>query len=295
MMLNLIKLAEENGEPELQKAYWNTYYCQQSLISVDGRFYGKYCKNRFCSLCCSIRKAEMINKYYPVLKNWKEPYFLTLTVKSCNAKNLKHYIKKFIQGIQRIIAKHRKRYQRGKGIKLVGVRSLECNFNPTRKTYNPHFHIIAKDKKIAEILLKEWLKLWTPKYANRLGQNIQPVRNLESGLIEIIKYGSKIFTEADLKEKTKGEKTVYIYLKALDTILNAMKGKRIFDRFGFDLPQQHKYKSAKPQLVNNYDEWDYNAEISDWQNVMTQERLSGYELPTSLQSILENNLNMDLA
>ncbi len=89
----------------------------------------------------------MINKYYPVLKNWKEPYFLTLTVKSCNAKNLKQYIKKFIQGIQRIIAKHRKRYQRGKGLKLVGVRSLECNFNPTRKTYNPHFHIITKDKK----------------------------------------------------------------------------------------------------------------------------------------------------
>lgn len=38
MMLNLIKIAEENGEPELEKAYWNTYYCQQNLISVDGRF-----------------------------------------------------------------------------------------------------------------------------------------------------------------------------------------------------------------------------------------------------------------
>ncbi|WP_437395272.1 protein rep [Flagellimonas lutimaris] len=179
MMLNLIKITEENGELELAKAYWNTYYCQQHLVSVDGRFYGKYCKNRFCSLCCSIRKAEMINKYYPVLKQWEEPHFLTLTVKSCNAHNLPRYIHKFIQGIQRIIAKHRKRYQRGKGFKLIGVRSLECNFNPKKKTYNPHFHIITKDKKTAEVLLDEWLKLWTPKYAKRTAQNIQRVKDLE--------------------------------------------------------------------------------------------------------------------
>ncbi len=84
-------------------------------------------------------------------------------------------------------------------------------------------------------------------------------------------------------------------MKALDTILSAMKGKRIFDRFGFDLPQQNNYKSPKPQIVKNYDEWDYNPEISDWQNVMTQERLSGYELPPSLQAILENNINCSIS
>lgn len=295
MMLNLIKIAEENGDPELEKAYWNTYYCQQNLISVDGRFYGKYCKNRFCSLCCSIRKAEMINKYYPILKQWQEPYFLTLTVKSCNASNLNRYIKKFIQGIQRINAKHRKRFQRGKGIKLVGVRSLECNFNPKTKTYNPHFHIITKDKKTAEILMAEWLKLWTTKFAKRPAQNIQKVRDLESGLIEIIKYGSKIFTEADLKNKAKGEKKVYIYLKALDSILTAMKGKRIFDRFGFDLPKLTIQKATKHQLLTKYDEWEYNSEISDWENVMTGERFSGYEISGSLQAILENNINTTLA
>lgn len=178
MMLNLIKIAEENGELELEKAYWNTYYCQQNLISVDGRFYGKYCKNRFCSLCCSIRKAEMINKYYPILKKWKEPYFLTLTVRSCKANKLSLYISKFIIAIKRITAKYRKRYQRGRGKKLMGIRSLECNFNPRTKTYNPHFHIITKDKKTAEILLAEWLKLWTPKFANRKAQDLQKVRTL---------------------------------------------------------------------------------------------------------------------
>lgn len=291
MMLNLIKIAEENGEPELAKAYWNTYYCQQNLISTDGRFYGKYCKNRFCSLCCSIRKAEMINKYYPILKKWNDPYFLTLTVKACDANNLPKYIKACIRGFKRITAKHRKRFQRGNGVKLIGIRSLECNFNPRRKTYNPHFHIITKDRRTAEILLEEWLKLWTPKFTIRRAQKLQKIRDLEKGLIEIIKYGSKIFTEADLKDKASGQKTVYIYLKALDVILTSMKDKRIFDRFGFDLPKQNTPKTNKQRLITDYDEWEYNPEISDWQNIMTGEQLSGYELPPSLQAIMENNIN----
>ncbi len=71
MMLNLITIAQENGEPELEKSYWNTYYCQQSIVTTDGRLYGKYCKNRFCTLCCANRKAEMINKYYPIMIGWK--------------------------------------------------------------------------------------------------------------------------------------------------------------------------------------------------------------------------------
>ena len=144
MMLNLISIAQENVEPELEKSYWNTYYCQQKLVTADGRLYGKYCKNRFCTLCCSIRKAEIINKYLPVMKGWKEPYFLTITVKSCKASQLPNYIKSMQDTLIKIIGKHRKRNQRGTGLKLEGVRSLECNFNPLKKWYNPHFHLIVK-------------------------------------------------------------------------------------------------------------------------------------------------------
>lgn len=293
MMIKLIEIAQQDGEPELEKAYWNTYYCQQNLISADGKLYGKYCKNRFCTLCCSIRKAEMINKYYPIMKQWNEPYFLTLTVKSCNALNLPRYIKKFIIGFQRITERHRKRYQRGKGKKLLGIRSLECNFNPIHKTYNPHFHIITKDKETAEILLSEWLKLWTPKFAKRPAQNIQKVTNLETGLIEIIKYGSKIFTEPDLKKRSKETESVQIYAKALNTILISMKDKRIFDRFGFNVLQQEKVTRIPAKLLSNYNEWEYNLKIGDWENLLTGERLSNYEMPTHLQAILNNNINSD--
>lgn len=213
----------------------------------------------------------MINKYYPMMVKWKEPYFLTLTVKSCNAANLPRYIEKFIIGFSRITERHRKRFQRGKGKKLYGIRSLECNFNPIRKTYNPHFHIITKDKETAEILLAGWLKLWTPKFAKRQPQNLQKGDNLETGLIEIIKYGSKIFTEPDLKKRSKETVSVQIYAKALNTILIAMKDKRIFDRFGFNLPQKQTAKQTTAKLLFNYNEWEYNLKIGDWENVMTGE------------------------
>lgn len=271
MMLKLIDIAKEKGELELEKAYWNTYYCQQRVITADGRLYGKYCKNRFCTLCCSIRKAELINKYYPVMSKWGDPYFLTLTVKACDAHNLPRYINKCILGFQRINAKHRKRYQRGRGRPLIGIRSLESNFNPVKKTYNPHFHIITKDKETAEILKDEWLKLWTPKFAIKRCQDLQKVYDLESGLIEIIKYGSKIFTEPDLKKRAKQTDTAQIYLKALDVILTSFKGKRIFDRFGFNAPKQKINKKSTVKLLSNFKEWEYDPEKADWVNTSNDE------------------------
>jgi len=225
------------------------------------------------------------------MREWKEPSFLTLTMKACNAYNLLRYIKKVTQGIQRITEKHRKRYQRGKGKILIGVRSLECNFNPKKKTYNPHFHIITKDKYTAEVLLAKWLQLWTPKYANKKAQNIQPVTGLENGLKEIIKYGSKIFTEPDLKKKEKENSTAQIYIKALDTILTAMKGKRIFDQFGFNSPRQAIKQKFSAKLLSNYNEWEYNSKTCDWENKATGEFLSGYEIPSYLSSLLTNNIN----
>lgn len=61
MILSLIEVAEKKGEPERKQALWNTFHCQERLFSSEGRVYGRYCKNRHCTLCCGIRKAEIIN------------------------------------------------------------------------------------------------------------------------------------------------------------------------------------------------------------------------------------------
>ena len=86
------------------------------------------------------------------------------------------------------------------------------------------------------------------KYTNPAGQKIESVYNLESALIEIIKYGSKIFTEPDLKKKGNLKTPPKIYARALDNILVAMKGKRIFERFGFNLPKQQKQTNKQHKI-----------------------------------------------
>lgn len=118
------------------------------------------------------------------------------------------------------------------------------------------------------------------------GQNILGLKNLKKGLIEIIKYGSKIFTEPDLKKRDKEISTTQIFVKALDVILNAMKGKRIFDRFGFNLPKKNNKEKNTAKLLLDYSPWEYDIKSSDWLNVSTGDFLSGYSPPSHLQALL---------
>lgn len=287
MILSLIDIANSKGDDERVNSYWNTFYCQDKLIGFGDTLHGDYCKNRFCTVCLANRKAENINKYYPVLKEWENPHFVTLTVKSVKAISLNKWIEGMIRAFQLIKDRCNKRYKRGKGKKLIGLKSLECNFNAKQKTYNPHFHIIVPNKATAELLKKEWMIQWTTKHTYHKGQHIVEVYDLEKALIETIKYGSKIFTEPDIKKK--GEKGVphMIYAHALDNIFCAMKGKRIFERFGFNLPQQPK-KENKTRHVSSYQEWIFDHNQTDWYNTKTGERLTGYVTPFELDYLLND-------
>ena len=292
MMLSLIDVAREKGNTNQVKAYWNTWHCLNKANSSDGRLYGKYCKNCFCTLCLCIRKAEILNKYLPVIKTWKEPYFVTLTIRSVHAEKLKHTIEKgMIRGFKRITQNLKKRNQRGKGIKLIGIKSLECNFNPLKRTYNPHFHLIVPDEETADILISEWRKLWKNKWTNKAAQHKRKVESLERDLIECVKYGSKIFTEPDLNKKAKQKVPPYIYVSALDNIFTAMRGHRLFERFGFNLPASVKKKEVKFSLLKQYENWYFDIKQSDWINAETEQALSGYRLPPELNNLLAYNIN----
>jgi plasmid rolling circle replication initiator protein Rep len=294
MILSLMDAAKQKGNDEKQNSYWNTYYCQNRVIINDGKLYGKYCKNRFCTLCCSNRKAEIINKYLPTIKQWNDPYFVTLTIKSCKANRLKLMITKVLEGFSKIQVKYKKRYQRGNSIKLIGVKSLECNFNPKTQTYNPHLHLIVADKETAELLIKEWLLIWNQKglfYASRKAQDMRKLYNAETGLIEIIKYGTKIFTEPDMNKRGNQNSNYQIYVSALDNILTAMKGKRIFERFGFNVEKQETISTNEPKVITDFEEWEFNPKVSDWENVETEKRLSGYIPNSQLTSILNSCIN----
>ena len=294
MVLSLLDVSKKSKSGTNKKGYWNTYYCQQHVYTADKRVYGKYCKNRFCTLCCANRKADIINRYLPVVQTWEKPHFVTVTIKSVPYYKLNAVMKSMIKEFRKIVAIFRKRNQRGTGIKLVGIRALESNYNPVRKTYNPHFHCIVASKEMAEILVKEWLLRSKPGWTNTKAQDIKPVFNNVAALIEVVKYGSKIFTEPDITQKKQRKGSEKIYAVALNNIFNAMRGLRIFERFGCDLPKQCEAKLSRAKVVKDYNEWSFHAEDFDWVNIENGDRLTHYKPPDELVNMLENCMDIEL-
>lgn len=299
LVLALIDVATKKGEPERAQAYWNTYFCQYQITKTDTRIYGKYCKNRFCTLCSANRKATLINQYFAVVKKWSAPYFVTLTAKSVPAKSLKKRIADMNRGLRIIIERYKKRDQRGAGKKLMGIKALECNFNPVKRTYNPHIHLLVPDKETAEIIRNEWLKLCTKNFSERYlklasprAQKIRAVKDTERDLIEIVKYATKVFTDPVMKKKS--GLTPFVYASALDNIICAMKGHRIFDRFGFNLNEAKQLKVSKRTTLEQYRELIFDPKLCDWVDPETEELLTNYQPPPALMAILESNIDTSL-
>ena len=292
-MLKLIDVAKEKGAMDRVKAYWNTYHCQNNIYTANGKMYAPQCKNRFCTYCCGIRKAELINKYLPVLRTWPEPYFVTLTVRAVKARELQKMIKAQKRAFKLIDEKYRKRAQRKTGIKLMGIKTVECCFNPRAQTYNPHIHLVVPNEKMAEILINEWLSIWTVKFTSRDAQHCRKVKNKEEDLIEIIKYGAKIFTEPDGKKKKTKRGSAKIYIRALDNIYAAMKGIRLIDRFGFNAPKVEKEK-ASSRLTDDYMQWQYDLKNRDWLNKEHESTLTSFTPGHELETILEMNIDTQL-
>jgi hypothetical protein len=293
MVLGLLDANKSKGlNGDWRKSYWNTYHCQGRVFTAEGKLHGTYCKNRFCTLCSSIRKAGIINQYLPVISTWKEAHFVTLTIKAVRAKKLHEALRSILRCFHWITGKHRKRYNRGKGMGLKGIKSLECNFNAEKKTYNPHLHLIVENREMAEILIAEWLQRWGPKWTAKIAQHSRKVENSERDMIEIIKYGSKIFTEPDLNSKMRGRGQAKIYVSALDNIFKAMRGLRIFERFGFDLPKASKPLAEHGKVVQQYDEWIFKAIHFDWVNTESDKCLSDFKPVSELIRLLNNNIDV---
>ena len=146
---------------------------------------------------------------------------------------------------------------------------------------------------MADILLKEWLAIWTKGWSTRAAQNVRPVGNLERDLIETVKYGSKIFTDPEGKKKLKRNGDNSIYAAAHYYIFAAMKGVRIFERFGFNLPKDTTRKPVGAWEVTDHSEWVYLPEYNDWQNTENELVLTAYTPDKQLVRLLENYIDLD--
>lgn len=108
LSLCLIDVAKKKGDRDMVKQLWNVYHCQEKVFTHYNKLHAEYCKNRICTVCATNRKANIINKYLPVLDKWVEPCFVTLTIKSVSAKNLKRVIDNMLYGVRKIIVKQKK-------------------------------------------------------------------------------------------------------------------------------------------------------------------------------------------
>jgi len=296
LVMELLKMAEEENNKKFIKKFWNTFHCLNRVVESDGKIYGKYCKNRVCLVCLDNRKAILMKKYLPMLQTWEAPFFVTLTVKAVKAERLPFLIKNLKRGIQLILNGNSKDVARGKTpIKLIGFSSMECEFNPDKRTYNPHFHIIVPNKAIADKLVNYWFgKAKIKGLIDRKAQHSVQIRDKEKTLKEIIKYGSKIFTNPELRKKiqTKGKPT--IYLKALYTILKAFDGIRLFERFGFNTEAKNNGKTKELTHLETYRDLQYDISKADWVEIGNGNPLTSYEPPEELRHIIENHIDLKL-
>lgn len=153
--------------------------------------------------------------------------------------------------------------------------------------------IALASKEVAETLTNEWLAKWTRKFTIRTAQDYRPVYNLEQALIEIIKYGSKIFTEPDVNKKSSGKNTSRIYAAALYNIFDAMTGLRIFERFGFNLPKTAVSRRKGARMVTEFSEWIFCPEYFDWLNTENELTLSGFIPEQGLVNLLSNCIDRE--
>ena len=291
LVLALIDVAKKNGDIEWEKRYWNAWHCQNVITTHNGRGYGHYCDNRFCLVCVAIRKAKMINKYKPEIMSWSNPHFLTLTVKAQPNSNLQKWMDGMIEAMTKIRKRCQKRYERETGPKLKLIKSLECNFNPQKQTYNPHFHILTESKEIAEVIKSEWCKLWTPTFALPYLQKIRKVKDTEKDLIETIKYGAKLFTDPTMKKGKSKKKDHIIYAAGLHEIYKAMNGRHLFGSMGFKLSKETK-TSTTSKLVIDFKEWYFDTHTAMYVDTQTGQVMKDFVPDEELESIL-NRINIE--
>jgi hypothetical protein len=207
----------------LHKYYQSAFYCNTELQQSGVTLKGKYCNTRCCNVCNRIRTAKLMKGYLNQMKG--QQYFVTLTFPNVKQAYLKDSINQMIKNATLIIRNLREK----KKIDVNGIRKLECTYNEKANTYHPHFHLIVDTKEGANKIVEQWLKRYPT--ADAKAQDIRKAD--ENSLKELFKYSTKIGYKAkgeEAEEEGRGE--IRINIKALDQILIAMKGKRVFQPFG---------------------------------------------------------------
>lgn len=269
-------------DSKLTKSYWNTFYCSSILQKKGGELTGKYCKNRWCLVCSRIRTAQLIKQYLPLLRSWTEKQFVTLTVPNCSGDELAATIEQMKAVFNRIREQLKKQHQRGqRAAPLEALRKLECTFNPRRRDFHPHFHLIVRDLATANELRLLWLQHFPA--ASWDGQDVKPAD--DKSVLELFKYFTKLVTSKEKDGRI-------ISVGPLNTIFEAITGQRTFQAFNAPTTKETSDEEANElaaqlEIEATY-EWDQAA--TDWVDKSTGELLTGYAPDEEFRKLVETKI-----
>jgi hypothetical protein len=269
-------------DSQLTKSYWNTFYCSSILQKKGDSLTGKYCKNRWCLVCCRIRSAQLIKQYAPVLESWPEKHLVTLTVPNCSGADLEATMKQMKSGFNRIRDTMKKQHQRKqRASPLVALRKLEATNNPDRNDYHPHFHLVVPDLATGNELRAAWLSQFPSAKWN--GQDVRPANG--GAAHELFKYFTKLVTSKS-KER-------FIRLGPLNTIFEAIAGQRTFQAYGIPktvevLNDEEADLLAEELNIDAVFEW-VQAQ-ADWVDKESGEMLTDYKPSPQFRKFIESKI-----
>ena len=214
-----------------------------------------YCENRICTICNNIKTAVNITRYRDQVQELENRKFLTLTIPSPDAENLKYRIRDMIRHFQLIKKRLNKRYQISADwtpYTFSYIRKLETTCNKKKNNFHPHFHIILNDffvvtdstektitqREYSAIFLDEWMRDFPE--ADRRAQNCS--KATENDVKEIFKY----FTKTIYKNKL--GTWMLPSPDQFKTLFEAISGTRTFQTGGdIHIPEHLRSKYLKDQ------------------------------------------------
>lgn len=309
---HLFQLINECKDSPLHKSYLTSTFCTSKIVQTNGKVTSAYCGQRWCNVCNSIRTGKLIDWYAPQLKQMYEPFMLVLSRPNVNGKDLKAETDLYIKTIQKIVKKCNKYFD-----KVHGVRKFEVTFNINTYDFHPHFHFLVSSEQVAAFILKNWLEIFPTASASQnepmkehlrkrlsynkdfkslpytysknkkyksfgsKGNQMYPAYNGFEH--ELFKYMTKPTAKTNQKQLIDGKKeaiSIPIPAKQLDTILNAMRGRRVFQTHGKiikELKEEFKIDEAIQTEKTEHKEFLYCAPMFDWVDIATGELVTGFK------------------
>lgn len=260
LTLRLVDRMEEEV-PESPVPYGSARSCCEVIEQEDGHLHGTYCKQRWCVVCQRIRMGRAINDYAPVLRGWEDVHFVSLTKPNVTGDVLSDEIGDMI----RQLGYCRRQIRETRGMELKTLRCIECTYNPERGDFHPHFHVAVNGREQAEALVEEWLKRHPD--AVRKAQDIRPWDGTDEGLLELVKYATKLFVPEGGERPDGDEQKEPMDPRALDIIFRALRGRHLLRGTGFDLEEERAVTEEEIEQagdVEDFDEEDLDAHVTAW-------------------------------